>query len=193
MIKKFLVVVTLFSIAMSGNISAQTTYNLKSYKIVIKGTSNLHDWTADVKKMGVATSLDFTEGSLSGIGAATVDVDAATLEASEGSIMSGKMRDALNTDKYPKITFNASNLTIPAQSSGEFTTSITGNLTIAGVTQRVLLAVKVRILANGEVEFSGSQKFKMTTFKVKPPTAMFGAMKTGDEVNIVYSITLKKG
>ncbi|SDC46194.1 YceI family protein [Williamwhitmania taraxaci] len=193
MLKKSLLLATVFCLAFVQLGIGQTSYNLKSYKITIKGTSNLHDWSADVKKMGVASNLNITEGSLSGITTAMIDIDAATLEASEGSIMSGKMRSALNAEKYPKITFSASNLSIPAQASGEFSTTIMGNLTISGTTQKVSLPVKVRILANGEVEFSGSQKFKMTSFKVTPPTAMFGAMKTGDEVNIVYLITLKKG
>ena len=192
MIKKYLVTTALFIIATIGYSNAQVGYSLKSYNIVIKGTSNIHDWSADVKKMGISSTLNFTDGSLVGIATASVDIDATTLDASEGSIMDGKMRDALKADKYPKITFTASNLAISGQATGEYTTNITGNLTIAGTTQRVSLPVKVRILANGEVEFSGSQKLKMTAFKVTPPTAMFGAMKTADEITVNYLITLKK-
>ena len=193
MIKKLIVVATIFTIGFFTTITAQTSYNLKSYKIVIKGSSNLHDWTADVKKMGIATSLNNTDGNLVGITSANVDIDVASLKASEGSIMDGKMRDALNFEKFPKITFTMSNETFPTQSTGEFSTTITGNLTISGTTQKVTLPVKVRVLANGEIEFSGAQKFKMTAFKVKPPTAMFGAMKTTDDITINYLVTLKKG
>ena len=193
MIKKLFVVAAIFTIGFSTTITAQTNYNLKSYKIVIKGSSNLHDWTADVKKMGIATSMNNIDGNLIGITSANVDIDVASLKASEGSIMDGKMREALNFEKFPKITFTMSNETFPTQSSGEFSTTITGNLTISGTTQKVTLPVKVRVLPNGEIEFSGAQKFKMTAFKVKPPTAMFGAMKTTDDITINYLVTLKKG
>jgi len=192
MIKKLIVVAAIFTFGFFTTTSAQTSYNLKSYKVVVKGSSNVHDWTADVKKMGIASVINTTEGNLVGISSANVDIDVATLKASEGSIMDGKMRDALNAEKFPKITFSMSNVSFPAQAAGEFNTTITGNLTISGTTQKVTLPVKVRVLANGEIEFSGAQKFKMTSFKVSPPTAMFGAMKTTDDITINYLITLKK-
>jgi len=193
MIKKFTVIVALLTAGLFSNSVAQTTYNLKNYKVVVKGSSNLHDWTAEVKKMGITSSFNVTEGALVGINTTNVDIDVATLKASEGSIMDGKMRDALNVDKFPKITFSMSNVTFPTSSTTEFSTTVTGTLTVSGTPLKVTLPVKVRTLANGEIEISGAQKFKMTSFKVTPPTAMFGAMKTADDITISYLVTLKKG
>ena len=193
MIKKLTVVVALLTVGFLSSSVAQTTYSLKSYKVVVKGSSNVHDWTAEVKKMGITSSFNVTDGALVGINTTNVDIDVATLKASEGSIMDGKMRDALNAEKFPKITFSMSNATFPTSSATEFTSTVTGNLTISGTTVKVSLPVKVRTLANGEIEISGAQKFKMTSFKITPPTAMFGAMKTADDITINYLVTLKKG
>ncbi len=188
-----IIAVAVFTVGLFMTMAAQTTYNLKSYKVVVNGSSNLHDWSAEVKKMGITSNFNVSDGAIEGINSTSVDIDVATLKASEGSIMDGKMHDALNMDKYPKITFSMSNVVFPTPSSTEFTTTVTGNLTISGTTVKVLLPVKVRTLASGEIEISGAQKFKMTSFKVKPPVAMFGAMKTADDITINYLITLKKG
>jgi len=71
-------------------------------------------------------------------------------------------------------------------------TTIAGNLTIGGTTQPIVLIVKATILPNGEVQIRGGQKIKMTSFKLSPPTAMFGALKTGDDVVVTYTLILKK-
>jgi len=46
------------------------------------------------------------------------------------------------------------------------------------------------VLPNGDIEFSGTKKLRMTDYKVDPPTAMLGALTTGDEVILQFKVVL---
>ena len=46
-------------------------------------------------------------------------------------------------------------------------------------------------MEDGAFKFTGSKSFKMTEYEIKPPTAMFGQIETGDEVNIIFDIIAK--
>lgn len=186
----YLLLAFLTLISMKG--ISQVTYNLKSFKVVISGTSNLHDWTADVTKMQVNTTMDITGNKFAGISSASVVVDANAIDGSEGSIMDGKIRDALKAEQFPKITFQLTSPLNVQPTMGETSASIVGNLTIGGTTLPVTLMVKTTLLPNGEVQIKGAQKIRMTAFKLAPPTAMFGALKTGDDVVVSYTLILKK-
>ncbi|EPR65510.1 hypothetical protein ADICYQ_5431 [Cyclobacterium qasimii M12-11B] len=60
---------------------------------------------------------------------------------------------------------------------------------MAGNTQTVSFLLK--ILTEGEsISLSGSADVKLTDFKVDPPTAVFGTIKTGDEMTINIKMKL---
>jgi polyisoprenoid-binding protein YceI len=42
------------------------------------------------------------------------------------------------------------------------------------------------------ITFNGSKKIKMTDFGISPPTALMGTMTTGDEVEVIFQVTLKQ-
>ena len=44
------------------------------------------------------------------------------------------------------------------------------------------------MVTQGKVQFTGSYTLKMTDFSVKPPTAMFGTIKTGDEITVKFNV-----
>jgi polyisoprenoid-binding protein YceI len=45
-------------------------------------------------------------------------------------------------------------------------------------------------LPNGTVNATGMVPIKMTDFGIKPPTAMFGTLRTGDEVKVNFALTV---
>lgn len=67
-----------------------------------------------------------------------------------------------------------------------------GNLNVAGTTKSIDLVVKGELLPNGAILFEGMKALKMTDFNVKPPTALLGVLKTGNEVFISFRITVSK-
>lgn len=187
-IKIFLVASTFF---LAQGLMAQTAYELKSHSIVVSGTSNLHDWTADVLKAKGVFRVRVEGNKITDIQGVELKVDAQSFNSSKGSIMNSKINDAIKSKKYPEINFKAIKLNSITNKGGETQISSSGILTIAGNSQNVTINAVGKILSNGEIELTGTQKVKMTDYKVEPPTAMFGALTTGDEVTISFKVVLK--
>jgi polyisoprenoid-binding protein YceI len=170
---------------------AQTELGIVSHTMTISGTSNMHDWTADVEKVTGTIKAKVENGKIVDIQDVAISIDAQSLKSSGGSIMNSKMNDALNSKKNPKISFKLTKVDKITENAGSFRVSAMGVLSIAGANQNVSLDVIGRLLPNGSIEFTGIKKLKMTDFKVEPPTAMFGAMKTGDEVTLTFKVILQ--
>jgi len=45
---------------------------------------------------------------------------------------------------------------------------------------------------NGEIQFTGSQELLMTDFGIDPPTAVFGTIRSKDEIRIEFDVTLSQ-
>ena len=90
------------------------------------------------------------------------------------------MYKALNSDRYPEITYQLKSHTIH---NGTITTK--GELTIAGVTKNIETKVTQKE-AGKHIKIDGEVKLKMSDFNVKPPEFLFGAFKTGDEITIIF-------
>ena len=88
--------------------------------------------------------------------------------------------DLLDSAKYPKLHFVSTAVT--AAPNGHFT--VVGNLTIRNVTNTVTVAV----VNKGNEVFEGTAKVKLTDFKLKPPSAAFGAVGTKDEMTVTFSL-----
>ena len=54
------------------------------------------------------------------------------------------------------------------------------------------MQVKISMPQKGTIDFSGSQKIKMTDYGVTPPKALFGALVTGDDITISFSTTFSQ-
>lgn len=152
--------------------------------ITIAGTSTMHDWTMTSQSANYNASFEVNaDGTPSALNSVTFSMLAESLKSKENA-MDKNAYKSLKTDKYKDITFQLSS----AKISGK-TITCTGNLTISGTTKPIDMDV-VYELKNGNLAFKGSKKIKMTDFKVDPPTFMFGAIKTGDEITISLDVTL---
>jgi len=171
---------TLTLIACGYLVQAQSLKSEKSEsKMVIQGTSSLHDWESIVESFDVQSKLDKDQ---------IVDIQ---FTATVKSIKSGKSGmdsntyKALKEDKYPEIKFSSEGLNIQGdQLTGK------GQLTIAGKSQEI--PIKLTINQNAKTTVSGKIKIKMTDYDITPPTAVFGTIKTGDDITIQFNITLIK-
>ncbi len=168
---------------------SQITYEVKSHAIVVSGSSNLHDWTATV---GTATGNCevYTSDLISEIKDINIEIDAQTLKSSKGSIMDSKMYDALKTEQYPKMIFKSVQSKILSKTTGITKVLISGNLTIAGKTQKIDMIGFCQLLQGGFFLTMGSKNLKMSDFEVVPPKAILGTLKTDDEITISFKITL---
>lgn len=168
--------------------NAQTNYTLTQEKseITIKGTSSLHDWESNAETISGLATINITDGSLETIDKLNLTVDVKSIKSGKG-IMDSKTHDAFNAKKNPLITFELGEVTsITADSI-----FAKGVLTMAGENNTIDLVGAYSIDENGTLSFSGSEKLKMTDYKMKPPKAMLGTLKTGDEVEVVFSVAFQ--
>lgn len=187
---KILNLIILVLIVLPFPMLAQQVFEVKTHSIVVAGTSNLHDWTANAEKVNGNFKVKVDNGKIAAVNAVDVKVDTKSLKSSKGGIMDSKIQDALDAKKNPTISFRSTSGTVN-EKAGAYKISANGVLTIAGVSQNVVVDAVGKVLPNGDIEFTGTKKIKMTDYKVDPPTAMLGTLTTGDEVTLTFKIVLK--
>lgn len=176
---------------MFGWANAQGNYRSAQFTMTIKGTSNLHDWESTAKEARANGAVTIENGVLKAISSLTVEVPVKSIKSPKGNVMDNKTYDALKAKSYPNITFKLDKINSLTQKGDSYDISATGNLTIAGVTNKIDLNVKGKV--NGDAAtFSGSKKLKMTDYKIDPPTALFGTMTTGNDIEVVFSVSMKQ-
>jgi polyisoprenoid-binding protein YceI len=192
--KKFRYIL-LFAIALLGNlqVNAQESFELaqNGSSLVIEGTSSMHDWEMKAEKFsGTITVL--REGSKIKNFEDAEFIFKADAVTSDNSIMNGKAQSALNVKKHPEIIFSLSTVEKIVTNNNEFSGILTGLLTMAGKTKKIDIPFKGNITKGDQISVRGSKNLKMSDFGIDPPTAMLGALKTGDEVTIKYVFELKQ-
>ncbi len=165
-------VVILFSIFAMGLLNAQTL-NAKSSKIVVNGTSSLHDW--DMTATAATFSATVNGNTLTNV---KFSIPTKTLKSTKGSMMDNKAYKALKADKNPNIIFSAGSLPLGKS-------NVTGKLTVAGTTKNITLPVNVAKNGNSYT-ITGSESLKMTEFGMQTPG--FLGIKTGDAVTVNVTI-----
>lgn len=171
----------------AGAAWAQTPYSLKSAKASVKGTSSLHDWESAIKVVTWKGTLIADAQNVTEVKTADVVIKVVDIQSTKGKTMDNKTWEAFKYEKNPTIAFKLTSASVTAG-----TVQAKGNLTMAGVTKPITLAVKSKVLANGEIQLTTSYTFKMTEFKMEPPTAMMGTIKVGDEVTVLFDLTLTR-
>jgi polyisoprenoid-binding protein YceI len=178
-------IIPILMIAFQGIVLGQN-HQLKNSKITIKGESSLHEWESQVTRTEWAGELMLTDDKLQGVKDVTVRIPVTGIKSEHGKMMDGKTYDAFNSEKYPHITYRLSG---EANASGT-TIEARGELTMAGVTKPLAMIVKYESLGNGQFTLTGSAKIKMSDWGMKPPTALMGTVKVGDDVVVDFALTL---
>jgi polyisoprenoid-binding protein YceI len=170
----------------------QGNYRIANYYLVVKGTSNLHDWESKANEVRANGSMTFDAGVLKSIQSLTVEIPVKTIKSTKGSIMDNKTYDALKADQHPNITYKLEKVTSLSKGNDGYSINATGNLTIGGATNKIDMSVYGKVGSEGNITFSGSKKLKMTDYKINPPTALMGTLTTGNEVEIAFTVVLKQ-
>lgn len=164
-------------------------------KIVIAGTSTIHDWTMETTL--VSGKMELEENfKLDGLKPGKVPARA-TVNMTVRSFKSGKvgmdevMQQAMKFEKFPKIEFILGELTFkegPKGTDGLYQFDAKGDLIVAGVTNKVSMPITFLQVSPIRYKVSGSVPLKMTDYGVVPPAPKLalGAIKTGDEIKITF-------
>jgi hypothetical protein len=174
--------------------------------VQLLGTSNLHDWT--IKGTVIEGYVDVNETcqlnpkvqELSGLSQvmASVKTHAEIPVPSLKSGHSGMDKNtykALKSDQYPRIIYNLDQISIrsqpqPPRMTATFDT--VGRLSVAGATRTMPMTVTAEPLDDTQFRVSGQIALKMTDFGIRPPTALFGTLKTGDAMTIQFTWVLNR-
>jgi polyisoprenoid-binding protein YceI len=174
-----------------GLLFAQNKYRATNTNIKMEGTSSMHDWHM-ISEEGISdVTFNFDGQNLAGMPALTFTVQAETLKSSTKGLNKNAYK-TLNTGKYPAIGFISNFATIHSTGVNSYLMSVKGKLTISGVSRDVWVSVACKVNSDQSVQASGSCKVKMSEYGLTPPSFMFGAMKTGDEVSIKFNALLIK-
>ena len=181
------------SIAVSTTATAQSVYQSQAVDIKLSGTSNIHDWTMKAKKGTITASFAVdAHHKITALNNLTFTLPAKNLK-SEHTGMDNNTYKALNTTKNPNISFVASSSTVTPTGGNTYQINCQGNLTIAGTTKPTeLVATGKYNPSDNSFTVTGVKKMKMTDYNVKPPTALLGTIKTGDEISIAYNVKFIK-
>lgn len=155
--------------------------------VTIHGTSSLHEWEMKGTAIGgaIETDPELWKNAGEKPAAVTVSIPVASVR-SEHDRMDRIMRDALKASANPNIRYEMLTASLVSTKGDAFIVRSNGKLTIAGVTRDVLLDVTVQRTGEHRYVLSGEAPIRMTDYGIKPPVAMMGTLKTGDDVKVAF-------
>jgi polyisoprenoid-binding protein YceI len=172
----------------SNFIAQESKLNLAESKLTVFGTSNLHDWDIVAKAMGGKATFDFDANVLKDIESLDFSVETEQLLSGKSGMDSNTFK-ALNSKKYKTINYKLTKIVkITKVSANTYTIEAQGDLTIAGTTKNIT-QVFTAVVSGKKVVLSGKTKITMTQYKIVPPTALFGTIKTGPDVTVDFKVT----
>jgi polyisoprenoid-binding protein YceI len=94
--------------------------------------------------------------------------------------------DQLDAEGHPTLTFTST--ACRGDLDGNGTLEIDGDLTIRGVTNRVVWPVTYRVTSDGRMFAQGNLTIAQTDFGITPYSAFFGAVRVADDVDLVFDL-----
>ena len=165
-------------------------------KLWIDGTSNLHGWSCKADKFDATVELDAAAAVQLGsappnaLKRVEVKVPVKALKCGHGG-MDDNLYKALNADKTPDVTYILATFdAAPGDSANAFALQTQGTLSIGGKENDLSMEVFATRLADGSVKATGAVSIKMTDYGIQPPTAIFGTLRTGNEVKVNFELTV---
>lgn len=186
--KYFMILIASIVFSIPTNLNAQVLSLFPQISSInVHGTSNVHDW--DMKPTKITGELGINSSKQ--ISAIAIKVEVKSLKSGNG-IMDGKTYDAFDYKKNPYIVFLLTDASQNKLTENDAEITLTGNLSFYGQTRKISIKAIAKIAKDGGYQLKGSVPLKMTDYKMKPPTAMFGTMKTGDAITVKFDVTFKE-
>jgi polyisoprenoid-binding protein YceI len=155
--------------------------------VTIHGTSSLHEWEMKGTTIGgaIETDPELWKNAGDKPAVAKVAIPVASVR-SEHDRMDRIMREALKASTNPNISFEMTTASLVKSAGDSFVVRGDGKLSIAGMTRDVVLDVTVQRTGDGRYVVTGQAPIRMTDYGIKPPVAMMGTLKTGNDVTVSF-------
>ena len=160
------------------------------HQMTISGTSTMHDWVMSAEKMAIEGQFNWVDADMAKINDLIVSIEATDLKSDKGKIMDKNTFKAIKGDACPEITFELTGVSEVQKSQKNFTIVCEGNLTLAGTQKPITIETIGTWVTPDQLIIRGTEKLNMTTFGIEPPKFFMGALKTGDEVEITFEVTM---
>ena len=175
-------------------------------RVRIEGTSSIHDWQVEGKLIGghveagrnfpVEPGQSVQPGKVEAQVEAFIPVGSLHSIEKDGKPYSTKMdeimHEKLKRDTSPRISYQLTDLTLkesPKSADAPYLFDSSGELIVAGITNKVTMPVSITPLGNKKLKISGNVAVKMTDFSIQPPAPAIalGLIKTGDQVKLGFT------
>jgi len=103
------------------------------------------------------------------------------------NIMEEATRNMLAVDRYPVIAFRSNRVTV--LSAGKY--EVQGALTIRGIAKPATVIIDWSPTAQPVLTFQGQAILRLTDYGLKPPSAVFGAIGTKNEMQFRFRLIAK--
>jgi hypothetical protein len=180
--------------ALRAQDGASPALALNTGKVVLSGTSNIHDYSAETTEVRIvraqlAPSVSASSGwsdlvKPGALEAFEIALPVASLRSSKDDL-DKNMHKALKASEFQTITFKLGRIETTA--SGE--PQAIGTLAVAGVEREVTLALTLQP-ADGSLVVKGRTDLLMPDFGIAPPKAMLGMLKTHPKVTVTFEVVL---
>ncbi|MGZ4965114.1 MAG: YceI family protein [Limisphaerales bacterium] len=180
-------------------------------KVRIEGTSTAHDWEMEgtliggFVEFGPGVQLDTAQATIPGLKdkklaiKSQVIIPVRSIKSNAKAmpqVMEGLTQEAMKEPQNKRIECRISELTFkePHAAGKPFEFDASGELAIAGVTNKVTFPVTIDVPEKDKLKITGSAPVKMTAYGIKPPAPSFGLglMKCGDDVKVIFDWNLAK-
>jgi polyisoprenoid-binding protein YceI len=203
----------IFTLGSINPVGAQTRYFSESHgtSVKIDGTSTAHDWEMEGTliggyiEFGPGVKLDAAQTTVPSLKDDRVPVKVHALipvssvhskAEHEPAIMDHLMQEHLKANDFGRIEYTLTAMTFkgPHAAGQPFAFDTTGDLSIAGVTNKVSFPVTIELLDANKMKVNATVPLKMTAFHVDPPAPNIGLglMRCGDDIKIIINWTLKE-
>lgn len=164
-----------------------STVKLESTQVLIKGTSSLHEWQMEGSTINGSITTDPATWKTAGGSSANVSISIPVASIkSEHSRMDRIMRDSLKADRNPDITYQLTSASLGKSTGESFIVHTNGKLTIAGATRDMAMDVTTTRINDKRYVLAAEVPIRMTDYGFKPPVAMLGTLKTGNDAKISF-------
>lgn len=163
-------------------------------KLVLSGTSTMHDWSCEVADLDGSWTAELAPQSedqpVVSVTDASVVIPVDAIDCGNGT-MTKRLRKAIDSDDHEMIRYNLTNAEVTQASGvGGFALLTEGVLEITGTEQPHKMTIMGQRLDDGTLQLTGETELTMSDFGVKPPSYMLGALRVGDQVNIKFDVNV---
>jgi polyisoprenoid-binding protein YceI len=121
------------------------------------------------------------------ISASTLEVAGGASEKDKSEIEQRMRQDVLESNIYPLISFDSTNVKATPLSPGQYRVEVTGQMTLHGVTNDQTISVRA-IVGPIRLRASGEFTLRQTDYGIELVSVAGGALKVKDEVKVSFDL-----